>query len=121
REKSTPATRSWAGREGSTEAFLDPSLVVILVFRSIQKIRSARADQRSHQKSCHTGPGGCIQLAFIALRRISRLPGAGRDPYRSRRGDSRGAQSQKTFKLSDLWKHGSRLSPGQRERLISKS
>src|ERR1700719_1290116 len=53
-----------------------------------------------------------IQLAFIALRCISRLPGAGRDPYRSRRGDSRGARSQKTFKLTDLWKHGSRLSPG---------
>src|ERR1700731_2041921 len=62
-----------------------------------------------------------IQLAFIALRCISRLPGAGRDPYRSRRGDSRGARSQKTFKPSYLRKHGSRLSPGQRERLISKS
>src|ERR1700720_2219735 len=36
REKSTPATRSGAGREGSTEAFLDPSLVVILVHRFIQ-------------------------------------------------------------------------------------
>jgi hypothetical protein len=33
-----------------------------------------------------------------------------------------GAPSQKTLKLSYLWKHGSRLSPGQRERrLISKS
>ena len=37
-----------------------------LLFRPIQKIRLAAADQYSHQKSCHTGEGGCNPITNLA-------------------------------------------------------